>query len=244
MRATSLCRSTSAPLRGRRHRSRWTQEQFETKYEPPAPGGLCIATYGKQQHSLVVSMPKVDGGFSGLLIEPVFDNLPHDDDGAIKILLYLVKMWSSARLAGPLAAARRGRVVERLKQQVFRILCGQYWTAGNSAPPSDWPGWARNLSPCASARDAARPGPGCCCSAIRKRVHEPVRSWWAVPFGLMVSVRREPARHGFGIRPQAEFSQDLDQRFVGRENHDATVDGLAAVHRVRGQRDRQLAIGP
>jgi hypothetical protein len=101
-------------------------ERLKTDYEPAAPGGLCVASSGSQRQSLVVSMPTVDGGFSGLLIDPIVDYLPWDDH-AVMTLLGLADMWSSARLVGPLAAARRDRVVQGLKQHVFRILCGHDW---------------------------------------------------------------------------------------------------------------------
>lgn len=108
------------------------RERLKADYEPAAPGGLCVASYDAQRQSLVVSMPRVEGGLGGLLIDPILDSLPWDD-GAVKTLLGLADMWSSARLAGPLAAARRDRVVYGLKQQVFRILCGHDWTLAEAA---------------------------------------------------------------------------------------------------------------
>jgi hypothetical protein len=108
------------------------RERLNADYEPAAPGGLCVASYDAQRQSLVVSMPRVEGGLGGLLIDPILDSLPWDD-GAVKTLLGLAEMWSSARLAGPLAAARRDRVVYGLKQQVVRILCGHDWTLAEAA---------------------------------------------------------------------------------------------------------------
>lgn len=108
------------------------RERLNADYAPAAPGGLCVASYDAQRQSLVVSMPRVEGGLAGLLIDPILDSLPWDD-GAVKTLLGLAEMWSSARLAGPLAAARRDRVVYGLKQQVVRILCGHDWTLAEAA---------------------------------------------------------------------------------------------------------------
>jgi hypothetical protein len=100
-------------------------------YNPPAPGGLCVANYGAQKQALVVSVPAKDRGLGGLLIEPVIGNLP-ESDGAVKSILDFVELWSTARLTGPLAAERRSRVVRGLRQHVFRILCGDRWSTAET----------------------------------------------------------------------------------------------------------------
>ena len=102
-------------------------ERLKSNYEPSVPGGLFVASYDSQRQSLVVSMPKVDGGFRGLLIDAIVDTLPWAYD-AVKTLLVLAELWSNARLVGPLAADRRRRVIDTLKLHVFRILCGHNWT--------------------------------------------------------------------------------------------------------------------
>jgi hypothetical protein len=100
-------------------------------FSPTAPGGLCVANYGTKKQALVVSIPAKDRGLGGLLIEPVVGDLPRGDD-AVKPLLDLVELWSTARLTGPLAAERRSRVVRGLEQHVFRILCGDRWSAAET----------------------------------------------------------------------------------------------------------------
>lgn len=92
---------------------------------------MCVARYDAQKQALVVSVPAKDRGLGGLLIEPVIGDLP-EGDGAVKPILDLVELWLTARLTGPLAAERRARVVRGLKQHVFRILCGDRWSAAET----------------------------------------------------------------------------------------------------------------
>lgn len=99
---------------------------IKTDYTPTAPGGLFVASYPNQRQSLVVSMPQVQGGLAGLLIDPVLDNLP-SDERAVNPLLRLLERWINARFVGPLASARRDNVVEKLKQRILGILCGREW---------------------------------------------------------------------------------------------------------------------
>lgn len=103
-----------------------------TGYSPPVPGGLCVASYGQKHQALVASVSAKDSGLGRLLIDPDPRSMPHND-GAVKRLVDLASLWSSARLTGPLAAERRDRVVRSLGQQVFRILCGDHWAAGEAA---------------------------------------------------------------------------------------------------------------
>jgi hypothetical protein len=100
-------------------------------YNPPAPGGLCVASYGAKKQALVVSIPAKDRGLGGLLIEPVIGDLP-GGDGSVKPILDLAQLWFTSRLTGPLAAERRSRVVRGLRQHVFRILCGDRWSAAET----------------------------------------------------------------------------------------------------------------
>jgi hypothetical protein len=101
-------------------------------YSPPTPGGLCVASYGQKRQALVVSVSAKDRGLSGLLIDPDQRDMPCDD-ASVKVLVGFVSLWSSARLTGPLAAERRERVVRGLRQQVFRILCGDHWATAEAA---------------------------------------------------------------------------------------------------------------
>ncbi|ESY17006.1 hypothetical protein [Mesorhizobium sp. LNJC391B00] len=105
--------------------------RIKTDFIPTTPGGLFVASYPNQRQSLVVSMPKVDGGFAGLLIEPSIDNLPRGE-GAVNPLLRLLERWATARLVGPLAFERRERVLQKLKQHLVSIFCGPGWATAEA----------------------------------------------------------------------------------------------------------------
>ena len=93
--------------------------------EPVAPGGLFVARSGDQEVSLVVGMRKVVG-FRGLLVEPHFGSVPRSREQALAVVQAIVS-WSDARLAGALATERRARVVARLKEHLYAVLCGPNW---------------------------------------------------------------------------------------------------------------------
>jgi hypothetical protein len=93
--------------------------------EPVAPGGLFVARPGVHDVSLVVGMRKVDG-FGGLLVEPQFASVPRSREQALAVVQAIVS-WSDARLAGALATERRARVVARLKEYLYGVLCGPNW---------------------------------------------------------------------------------------------------------------------
>ena len=102
-------------------------QQFATAgFEPTAPGGLFIAKYGEHREALIVSMPKVDGGFGGLLINPPLGDVAAIPDGLIS-LIGAIAAWSDARLVGTLAAQRRDHIVNCLKERLFALLCGVRW---------------------------------------------------------------------------------------------------------------------
>ena len=100
-------------------------EMTERGIEPVAPGGLFVARSGDQNTNLIVSMSKVDG-FQGLLIEPTFVGVPRSKEQALAIIR-AVFSWSDARLAGGLAKERRARVVSRLHEHLYGVLCGAKW---------------------------------------------------------------------------------------------------------------------
>jgi len=100
-------------------------EMTERGIEPVAPGGLFVARSGDQNTNLIVSMSKVDG-FQGLLIEPTFVGVPRSKEQALAIMR-AVFSWSDARLAGGLAKERRARVVSRLHEHLYGVLCGAKW---------------------------------------------------------------------------------------------------------------------
>ncbi|RMB51380.1 hypothetical protein C8J44_3643 [Sphingomonas sp. PP-CE-3A-406] len=100
-------------------------EAIGTGVEPLAPGGLFVARFGDHRVSLVVGMRKVDG-FGGLLVEPHFARVPRSKELALAIV-HAIFSWSDARVAGALATERRARVVARLKEHFFEVMCGPNW---------------------------------------------------------------------------------------------------------------------
>lgn len=106
----------------------------------PAPGGLYEAGHPTFDDAIVVSMPQVEGGFRGLVIEP--DLGPLDGDGAsITLTLDILHLWMGARLFGPLVSLRHRRIVERLLNRLYRRLCGRRWAEAEAVfhaqPQSD-----------------------------------------------------------------------------------------------------------
>lgn len=120
------------PFRAPAHPTVVSKDDTAKEWIPDGDGGLCVATYSDQSQALVVSMPQVTGGFTGLLIEPRFDALPAGN-AAVSTILDLVQLWSSARLAGPLASQRRDRVVQGLGAHLIRLLCGADWLSAEAA---------------------------------------------------------------------------------------------------------------
>jgi hypothetical protein len=100
--------------------------------EISSPGGLFEARHGELTDTMIVSMPKIEGGFQGLVIEPEL----HDLDGdAVQVthILGLLLQWSEARLLGPLVGIRRSRVIERLLNRLYSRLCGPRWAEAEAA---------------------------------------------------------------------------------------------------------------
>ncbi len=100
-------------------------ESAKEGIEPGIPGGLFVAKYGSQTETLVVSARKIEG-LQGLLVEPAFDYTALTPEVVINIVS-AIRVWSRARLTGALASERRNVVVDRLKEQIFFILCGPTW---------------------------------------------------------------------------------------------------------------------
>jgi hypothetical protein len=111
----------------------------ESGVKPASPGGLFTARYGDYEVSVVVGMRKVEG-FGGLLVEPQFTGTTSTRETAVAVVQAIVS-WSDARLAGAMAAERRDRVVARLKEHLFGVMCGQNWANAErglrSGPPSE-----------------------------------------------------------------------------------------------------------
>lgn len=103
-----------------------TPADAEEGIEPETPGGLFVARYGDQLVPLVVGVRKVDGGFGGLLVEPDLSTVRRTREDAFTIVRAIVD-WSDARVAGAFASERRARVLERLKECLYFVMCGPKW---------------------------------------------------------------------------------------------------------------------
>lgn len=100
--------------------------------EASSPGGLFEARHGELADTMIVSMPKIEGGFKGLVIEPDLHDIDGDTVPVIDIL-DLLRLWSEARLLGPLAGMRRRRVEERIANRLYSRLCGRRWSEAETA---------------------------------------------------------------------------------------------------------------
>jgi hypothetical protein len=100
--------------------------------EISSPGGLYEARHEELTDTMIVSMPKIEGGLKGLGIEPDLHDLDGDTVQLIEIL-NLLRLWGEARLLGPLASIRRTRVVERLVNRLYSRLCGRRWSEAEAA---------------------------------------------------------------------------------------------------------------
>jgi hypothetical protein len=96
--------------------------------ELPTPGGLLVASHGDVRETVVVSMPRVEGGFAGLIPDCRIDLGGPAEDVAFA-LVKSVAAWSDARLTGMLAGDRRVHVVRRLNGSLFDLICGYNWAA-------------------------------------------------------------------------------------------------------------------
>lgn len=108
------------------------RDALATSWTPNGMGGLCVASYGTQHHALVASMPQVVSGLSGLLVEPRIRSLPTGAE-SVMTLLNLMHLWSTARLAGPLAGQRRDRAVTGLAEHLVRLVYGTDWAIAEAA---------------------------------------------------------------------------------------------------------------
>ncbi|WP_231420634.1 hypothetical protein [Sphingomonas sp. Leaf205] len=101
-------------------------EDAEAGFEPSTPGGLFTASYGEVLVPLVVGVRKVDGGLAGLLVEPDFTTVRRTRGDALAILRAIIA-WSDTRQVGALASERRERVVSRLKECLYYVMCSAKW---------------------------------------------------------------------------------------------------------------------
>jgi hypothetical protein len=101
-------------------------------FEVTSPGGIFEASHGRFHDAINVSIPPSAHGFTDLLIEPDLHELQVDSVEVTSILASL-KLWSEARLLGPLVAIRRNRIIERLVHSLYSQLCGRRWADAEAA---------------------------------------------------------------------------------------------------------------
>ncbi len=96
------------------------------------PGGIFESRCGKFHDEVNVSIPPSGHGFADLLIEPDLRSL-ETDDFPITGILEALRLWSEARLLGPLADMRRNRVLDRMANKLFAHLCGHSWAGAEAS---------------------------------------------------------------------------------------------------------------
>ena len=106
-------------------------ETVLAEFQVRPPGGLFEAQHGEFLDTIIVST-QIEGGFQGLVIEPDLHDL---DGGTIQVMhiLDLLRLWSEARLVGPLVGMRRSRVMNRLINRLYSRLCGKRWAEAEAA---------------------------------------------------------------------------------------------------------------
>jgi hypothetical protein len=107
-------------------------ETMMAGFEVPSPGGIFEARHGKFQDTVNVSIPTSGHGFADLAVTPDLSSL-ENDTFPIAPILEAIKLWSEARLLGPLVAIRRNHVIERLANRLYGRLCGQRWAEVEAA---------------------------------------------------------------------------------------------------------------
>ncbi|MGC2162271.1 MAG: hypothetical protein WA634_10205 [Silvibacterium sp.] len=101
-------------------------------YQVPSPGGLFEARHGELADTMIVSLPQIERGFQGLVIEPDLQDIDGDSFPIVHVL-ELLRLWSEARILGPLVGIRRRRVVERILNRLYSRLCGRRWAEAEAA---------------------------------------------------------------------------------------------------------------
>jgi len=105
-----------------------------------APGGLFLAQHDTHTDAIVVSTGLSGTGFQGLSVAPCLDELL---DGSVSLAnaFHLLSRWNQARLAGVLAAIRRGKVTDGFLARIYEKLCGANWSRAEASflarPPSN-----------------------------------------------------------------------------------------------------------
>jgi len=96
-----------------------------------SPGGLFEARKGEFKSAVIVSPPETIKGLQGILVEPDLCDLQTGAD-QIQKTCDLLRVWIEAKLAGPLAGMRRGRVASCILSRIYEPVCGRRWIEAES----------------------------------------------------------------------------------------------------------------
>ncbi|ADJ29889.1 hypothetical protein [Nitrosococcus watsonii] len=101
-------------------------ENALTGFEIKPPGGLYLVRKGKFVNSIIVSDGLSEEGLKGLGVKPTYDQISRNPDSIVH-LLKILHSWKMARLAGPLANARRQQVHDGMLVHIYGALAGRDW---------------------------------------------------------------------------------------------------------------------
>lgn len=90
------------------------------------PGALFVAQNGEFIDAVVVSTGLTGSGLEGLGVHPDYGRISNSSQ-AIEKLMKILRYWKLARLAGFLANARRGQVVDGILTHLYGAIAGRDW---------------------------------------------------------------------------------------------------------------------
>lgn len=90
------------------------------------PGGLYVARNGKFRDTVVVSSGLSGGGLEGLGVQPLYARIADSPEAIVKHMRIL-RYWTSARLAGFLASARRRQIIVGILTRLYGAIAGRDW---------------------------------------------------------------------------------------------------------------------
>lgn len=101
--------------------------KLQSGIESIPPGALYVARNGSHADAVVISHGFAQEGLKGLGTTPTCENVS-DGTLSLKQAIIVLDTWSSARIAGSLAEARRTQVTRALTNAIFARVCGKHWT--------------------------------------------------------------------------------------------------------------------
>tara|TARA_R110002110_G_scaffold415612_7_gene652402 strand:+ start:210999 stop:213851 length:2853 start_codon:yes stop_codon:yes gene_type:complete len=91
-----------------------------------SPGGLFVAKAGKNHEAVVVSTGLTGEGLGGLGVLPEHGHISEEPQDIIE-LLWILRYWHRAKVAGYLAGARRRQVTDTLMHGIVGVMAGWDW---------------------------------------------------------------------------------------------------------------------